>query len=374
MVSWVSGPDDDLMDRLAEIRALQDGVIGRRQLLEVGRTRTQVARALRRRDLVAVHPGVHVEHTGPLTWQQRVWAAVLGAWPAALSHDSALRADEGPGRRARDEDVIHVAVDRHRHLAGLDGVRLHRMVGLDQRVQWNRAPPRVRHDQSVLDFASSARDDLAAVGVLAAACGSRRTTAARLLDTLGERERIARRDWLRDVLTDVAEGTCSVLEHGSLDRVVRPHGLPVGQLQAVHAGSNGSVYRDVDHPALGLVIELDGRLFHTSAADRDHDLERDLDVVVERGATTVRLGFWQVYSRSCSTARKVAAVMRRLGWVAERPGAGCAVAGINQADPIHRVVAPLFCSRPCAPRPCAPPTPCSRSSPRRRRGRRRPRR
>ena len=302
------------MDGVSEILALQDGVIARRQLGGCGLTKTQMARALRRRELVVVHPGVYVEHTGPLTWQQRAWAAVLYAWPSALSHDSALRADEGPGRRAREEALIDVAVDRQRHLADIPGVRLHRMTGFGQRVQWNRAPPRVRYDESVLDVASAARDDLAAVGVLADACGARRTTAIRLLSRLEARPRIARRGWLADVLTDVAQGTCSVLEHGYQTRVVRPHGLPAGRLQAVHLGANGSVYRDVEHDELELVVELDGRLFHTSVGDRDRDLERDLDVVVERDIATVRLGFGQVFARGCSTAAKLGLLMSRRGW------------------------------------------------------------
>jgi len=191
---------------------------------------------------------------------------------------------------------------------------LHRMSGFEERVQWNLGPPRVRYEEAVLDVAATAKDPLAAVGVLAQACGSRRTTAARLLARLDARVRIAHRDWLRTILKDVAEGTCSVLEHGYQTLVVRPHGLPPGSLQSLHVGQRGSVYRDVDLPELGLVVELDGRLFHTSAEDRDRDLERDLEVAVERDATTLRLGFGQVYLRGCETASKVGTVMTRLGW------------------------------------------------------------
>lgn len=76
--------------------AMQDGVIARRQLLAAGWGQTQVARKLRRREWVQVHPGVYVNHTGPPTWQQRAWAAVLACWPAALGGWSAVRAHEGP--------------------------------------------------------------------------------------------------------------------------------------------------------------------------------------------------------------------------------------------------------------------------------------
>lgn len=303
------------MDVVAALMQEQDGVIARRQALALGMSRTGVARLLRRREWVPVHAGVYVDHNGPLTWQQRAWAAVLSCGEGtALAHRSALRAAEGPGRRDADDTVIHVGVDRNRRAVPPDGVRVHRLANLSDRVQWNRQPPRLLYDEAILDVAADARDDLAAVGVLAAACGSRRTTAARLLTRLEARARIGRRPWLAAVLADVAEGTCSVLEHGYLTLVERPHGLPTGSRQVLHSASSGVVYRDVEHGELGLFVELDGRLFHSSAEERDRDLERDLDAAVDQAATTLRLGYAQVYARGCSSAIKVGAVMQRLGW------------------------------------------------------------
>ena len=190
------------------------------------------------------------------------------------------------------------------------------MVDIASRVQWNKSPPSTKYDDTILDLAARGTA-LTSVAKLADACGSRRTTAARLRDRLDERKRIAQREWLRSVLSDVADGTCSVLEHGYLDLVERPHGLPAGERQAVRDLGNGRVYRDVDHPDLGVRIELDGKLFHTSTEDRDRDLERDLDAVVEEDGTTIRLGFGQVYDRPCSTAAKVALVLQRHGWTGE---------------------------------------------------------
>jgi hypothetical protein len=297
-----------------KLLALQDGVISRRQVLGAGVTQTGLNRLIRRRELVTVHPGVYVNHTGRPTWQQRAWAAVLTTGPqAALCLDSALRAHEGKGRRTTEEAIIHVAVAHGRSPVPPEGVRVHRLVDLDQRVQWNKTPPCTRYVDTVLDLASRG-DALTSVARLADACGSRRTTAARLRDRLDERKRIAQRDWLRSVLSDVADGTCSVLEHGYLDLVERPHGLPGGVRQAVRDLGNGRVYRDVDHPDLGVRIELDGKIFHTSTEDRDRDLERDLDAVVAEDGTTVRLGFGQVYDRGCTTAAKLAKVFQRHGW------------------------------------------------------------
>ena len=224
-----------------------------------------------------------------------------------------MRDQEG---NSSTSSTIHVAVPHGRRLLVPEGVRLHQIVGLSSRVQWNKTPPCTKYDDTVLDLASRGTA-LTSVARLADACGSRRTTAARLRDRLDGRKRIAQRDWLRSVLSDVADGTCSVLEHGYLDLVERPHGLPAGTRQAVRDLGNGRVYRDVDHPDLGVRIELDGKLFHTSTEDRDRDLERDLDAVVAEDGTTVRLGFGQVYDRPCSTAAKVALVLQHHGWTGE---------------------------------------------------------
>lgn len=305
------------MDELARLLQEQDGVIGRAQALGAGATRTSIARALRRREWVAVHPGVYVDHTGPLTWQQRAWAAVLACWPAALYGESARRAHEGPGRRDVDDTVVHVAVDRDRHIGAPPGARIHRVARFDERVAWHLGPPRIRYEHTILDLAAHARDDLAAVALLADACGARRTTAERLLRRLDERARTPRRDFLCGVLADVADGTCSVLEHGYLTLVERPHGLPAGERQAVRVTGGTRTYLDVRYAALGLDVELDGWLFHGSAAARDRDLARDLDAAVEEAGTTLRLGYGQVFDRGCATAAAVARVMQRLGWTGE---------------------------------------------------------
>jgi len=305
------------MDPISAILRDQDGVISRVQLLGCGLGPPAIARLVRRRELARVHPGVYVDHTGPLTWQQRAWASVLFSWPAALSHDSALRAAEGPGRRDRDIQLIHVAVDRDRRLIEPSGVRIHRVADLDGRTQWNLGPPRIRYEHAVLDVAARASTDLDAIAVLADACGSRRSTARRILGVLADRPRQGRRAWLTDVLDDVAAGTCSVLEHGYLTRVERPHGLPPGHRQGSHRHLGTLTFRDVEYDEQALIVELDGRLFHDSTSQRDRDLDRDLDSAAGDGTETVRLSWGQVFDRPCRTATQVARVLRRRGWAGE---------------------------------------------------------
>jgi len=110
----------------------QAGIIARRQALLGGLTSNDVRRLLRRREWVVVHPGVYVDHTGPLTWLQRAWAGVLYAWPAALCGESALRAVEGPGRR-KEAGPIQVAVAIGRQVADRPELTVRRMARLEDR-------------------------------------------------------------------------------------------------------------------------------------------------------------------------------------------------------------------------------------------------
>ncbi|GAB08817.1 hypothetical protein GOARA_021_00540 [Gordonia araii NBRC 100433] len=255
-------------------------------------------------------PGVYVTHTGPMTWRQRAWAAVLGVQRAALSHQSAVclvRPDvprSGP---------IHIAVGRKCRAPKRAGVVVHRYAQIDDRVLWNARPPRVRIEHAVLDLAAEALREVDAIAHLADAVQARLTTVPRLQSALAQRSRLRRSGWIAAVLADIADGSCSVLERGYLRRVERAHGLPRPRRQAATtAGRRG--FRDVDYPEWGLVIELDGRAAHDDAHARDRDLERDLDAAVSADRRTLRLGWGQVYGRPCSTARKVARMLQNLGW------------------------------------------------------------
>lgn len=315
----------DTHPEVARLIDVQDGLITRRQAIEAGLTPTAITRQVRRRAWVAVHPGVYVDHTGPLSWRQRAWAAVLACWPAALTGASALRAHEGPGpRAARDDQPVEVVVDHRRRVRAPDGVRVLRMRRFGDAIQWNAHPPRLRYDDTILALADVA-DPLAVVALVADSVGGRRTTAPRLLARLDEIPWLHQRAHLTAVLTDVATGTCSVLEHAYLVRVERPHGLPRGLRQVAGTDGDGRrMFRDVryggERPRWRLNVELDGRAHHSSARQRDRDLERDLDAVA-CGEATVRLGYQQVLGRPCLTAAKVARVLELRGWTG--PGHPC---------------------------------------------------
>jgi hypothetical protein len=151
------------------------------------------------------------------------------------------------------------------------------------------------------------------------------STAQRMDAALVRHPRLPRRHWLGEVLADVAAGTHSVLEREYLVRVERAHGLPAACRQLRSVG--GSVrYADAAYLDLDVEVELDGRFVHDTAAQRQRDMERDLDAVVA-GRTTVRLGWGQVFGSACRTAAQIGALLMAKGW-AGRPvpcGPGCLV-------------------------------------------------
>ena len=299
---------------IRELMLRQDGVVSRSQALRHGFSDNDIRRLLRRREWMRIHAAVYVNHTGPTTWRQRAWAAVLLAQPAVLFGESALRAFDGPGRRGHDDDgPVHIAIDRDRQCRAPADVVVHQVADLAVKAQWNLSPPCVRIEEAVLDVAARARDEFGAVATLAAAVQSRRTTAERIIRALERRSRLARRPLISQVLEDIASGACSALEHAYLQRVERAHGLPSAMRQ-VRASSRGPIYRDVVYEALGLAVELDGRADHTDSWDRDNDLERDLDAALD-DLTTIRVGWGQTVGRPCSTAAKLAALMARRGWM-----------------------------------------------------------
>ena len=317
-----------------ELLASQAGVVSRRQVLGCGGDDVLIERRLRRREWRRVHLGVYVDHTGPLTWLQQLWAALSFYGEGAVAGDeSVLRLaglQAGGPQRVTTTDPggaggVHVAVDHRRRVTALPQVSLRRVRGLERFVHPVGRPPRLRLEHAVLLCASRQRSEDAAVAVLADACQSRRTTPGRLTTALGEHPRLPGRRLLAEVVTDLGTGSFSALERRYLRDVERAHGLPCAARQRRVLSARGSAYRDADYVGGRVVVELDGRLGHDVAAARWADLDRDLESAAS-GSVTVRVG-WRQVLEPCRTATVVGRVLAAHGWRgALRPcGPACAV-------------------------------------------------
>lgn len=286
-------------------RRMQDGVVGYEQLVDGGWSWNDVRRSERRKELVRVHPRVEVDHTGPLTSPQRAWAAVLHAAPAALCLASAWDLS-APG-------PVHLAIDSTRRIARLKDVEYHPVAGLARRIRPHTNPPRLTFEENLLLAIRLAKDEEEIVALLAAHVGRRGLTAASLRQVVGRQRRLSRRLLLLRLLDDIENGTESVLEHGYLTRVERPHRLPVPVRQAVSRVGGRVERRDIEYPGFDLVIELDGQLNHDSWRAGNRDAARDL-ADLTKGRIVLRLRWRQVMVESCLTAGAVGGILQRRGW------------------------------------------------------------
>lgn len=295
--------------QLARLLRVQCGVLTRAQLIAAGASEGDITRMRRRKEIRRVHPGLYVDHTGPLTYEQREWVAVLAAWPAALCGESAI-----PGRRPH---TIAVAVERGRTVRVPSGVVLRRVAGLAGRVRRGTQPPRIRVEHAVVDLMVQhlARDDVAAAfSELAATCFGRPDLPRAILGCLAERPRVPRRGMIEDLLVDLRDGACSVLERGFLHHVERAHGLPAGSRQVASRATGRRTVVDVRYDEFGVIVELNGRAFHDSAEAYDADAERELAERAASGAESLRVTYGLVFRTGCRTAAWIATILRRRGW------------------------------------------------------------
>ena len=296
--------DDGHLQHL--LRWVQDGVVSRRQSLELGGTEADIRRMLRRRDLTPIQRGVMVNHTGTPTATQHHQAAVLAAWPAALGFESALGMPTPDGR-------IRLVVPTGGNVAPIPGARIQSIVDFDERVDQVKSPPRVRFANAAVDVAAE-RDEAEAFTVLTDALWTRRTTIDELLGVVASRTRLRNRTSLEQMLADLRDGTCSFLERGYLHLVERPHGLPRMDRQAKDVLAGRTIYRDGEYATYKLVIELDGIAYHRGSRARASDSIRDLETLAARDEVTIRLTPRQVFREGCRSGHLIGRILRRRGW------------------------------------------------------------
>jgi hypothetical protein len=304
----------------------QGGLVCRRQLLELGLTRTQAATNVDNGRWQRVHPGVYATFTGALDPVQHVWAALLHAGRGAVACCSTALwlfqvLDEQP-------DTLHVSIPEARRVEPVPGVRLHRRRALNRPetpVHPAAVPPRIRIEESLLDECA-VRGEADVVGLVLRATQRRRTTPGRIAGALSTRAYQPKRSLIRDVLAEAEAGVASPLELHYRRRVEVPHRLPVGRRNLLDVDEQGRRrYRDVEYERWRLVVELDGREAHpTDQAFRD--LRRDNQVTVT-GRTVLRYGWRDVVGEPCAVAAQVGLALQQRGWSGSvgRCGAGCPI-------------------------------------------------
>jgi hypothetical protein len=310
------------MSPWSALRARQAAVVHRRQVLELGRTDSEIRTRLRRGAWRLLYPGVYVTHTGPLDFEARVWAALLHAGPPAMaSHRTAARLQ---GLLDDDPLVIQISVPNGHRATAQPGLRIHHPRAWYERQQPSSTIPQTRVEDTVLDMVGLMRNADEVVGLVLRACQRRLTTPRRLRAAAAQRRRLRHRRLLGELLAEATSGVASTLERRYRLNVEVAHGLP----RAVRGGAwttpeGQRRYYDVRYREWRLRVELEGLAFHPedrSWADRARD-----NAAVELGDVVLCYGWRPVTATPCAVAAQVAAVLTLRGWTGQvqRCGPGC---------------------------------------------------
>lgn len=275
----------------------QSRTLSREQLIGHGVSDRVIQRSLKDGRIDRLSQGIY--STGEGGWLQRAWAGVLIGGPSAVLGGAGAAYLQGLVREA-PEQVLVFSTNWRSPDWRWRLVRSAR-VGTGE-------PPRTRPAQTVVDLAAGLDAD-GITALVAEAVGRKGVRPAAISQVLAETSRHPRRTLLEDLLGEVAAGSRSPLELRYVREVERAHRLPPAARQSSPLRRYKS---DVWYSEYGLLVELDGRAYHSGRAALD-DMDRDNDHQLV-GLITLRFGWRQVTARPCQTAATVARALRSRGW------------------------------------------------------------
>jgi very-short-patch-repair endonuclease len=289
---------------MAALAARQHGVVSGSQLLEMGFGRGAIRNDVADGRLHRVHAGVYAVGHAAVGGQGRLIAAVLACGPAAvLSHRSAGGIWELRQGSQTAVDVTVPGRTRHRR----PGITLHRVRALHPDDHTTRQGiPTTTVARTLLDLAE----------VLNPRQLERTLEQAerqRLLDITAIEQLMSRspgrhglkplKTLLLNAAVDLAPETRSTLERAFLD-LCKAHHLPRPQINVAFAGYEV----DALWPDHRLVVELDGRAFHSTRAAFERDRVRDADLQLA-GYRVIRVTYRRFTTDSAGVARTLRALM-----------------------------------------------------------------
>lgn len=257
--------------RLAEGQA---GMLSQSQLTGLGVSRSFVRNQLQARRWAQRTSSVFSTTTGPLSWDQRLWQAVLHAGATALI--GGLTAAELHGMKNWSRDHVTVLVDDELSFEPLVGVRFFRSRRPLAGMRAARALPVCQLEPAILLFAGYEPSRRTAHGAVAATVQQRLTTPDRLGDWLARMKPLRRAPELRALLHDIAGGAQSLAEV-DLRRACEQFAVAAPRGQSVRRDRQGRrrwTDAEWDLPdGSVLVLEVDGA-FHDDVLQAAADKSR----------------------------------------------------------------------------------------------------
>ena len=262
-----------LDERIAALAARQDNLFSLAQLEDLGGSRKTASDRTKSGRWRRIHPAVYSLGPAPLSWRQRVRAALLAAGPDAVaSHTTAAALHQ-----LRRSGQVHITCAARRRLRG---VICHRSRAIE-RAQAQGFPV-TTIERTLLDLAATDDPNLERA--------IHEADFHRLLDLPTLNARMSRghagarrlREALQDYQPDAADTDEGAAE--ALAALIRRAGLPRPLTKRRVAGHEADFY----WPAHGLVVEVDGRNAHLNHHAFERDRRRDADMVAA-GVRVVRL-------------------------------------------------------------------------------------
>lgn len=282
---------------MAELARQQHGIVARGQLLEAGVTADRIDRKLKRGRLHAMHRGVY--RVGPVEVPgAREMAAVLACGPSSfLSHGSAATLWElAPrGKAAAIPEVIDRRASHRR-----PGVRVHHIRTLqdDEVTQLDRIPI-TTPARTLLDLCGSV-PPRTLERAMAEAFARKLATPARLSDLL-ERHAVKGKRILRALLEDGSPARSRSEAEERFLGMVREAQLDAPEVNVDVAGYEVDFFWRRE----GLVVEVDGRAFHTARRAFEMDRRRDADLAAQ-GLRVMRVTWRQLVNEPSAVLVRLA--------------------------------------------------------------------
>jgi len=268
---------------LQDLAYLQDDVVTRQQLFELGYTESAVRARIRLQRWQVCGRRVVVLHNGPLTPRQRQWVAVLSQHQAALA---GITAAAEFGLTGFDDGRVHLLVEFGARRHQVPGAQIHvsRRFSTED-IHPARAIPTVRAKRAVVDAATWMAAERKACAILAAGVQQRITTVARLRPALAAAAGARNHRLLTQILGDIEGGAHSFAEI-DVGRCASLAGLPPPIRQAFRYDRAGR-RRWLDADFDGFSVEIDGAA-HLKPLSYWDDMERQNDLIIVTGKPILR--------------------------------------------------------------------------------------
>lgn len=307
----------------------QHGVLTRAQALGCGLTDDAIRWRVRDGQWTRLAHGIYHAQTGAVTWMARAHALSARLGPGgALTLETAAHLH---GIEDRPPQILTGAVVG-RQLQRLTGTRIVRRSALETVTR--RGLPVTSAATTALDLAATYASGhwRTIVHLLARWVHSGTVDADALLGALERRGRHPHRRLVTTALAPIREGVESILEFDALDGVILQHGLPRPILQAKDDGPQGAIRKDAWWSDYGVVLESDGRLFHTGASMHT-DRRRDR-FAARSGQLTLRAGHVEIVFGRCELAVDIFLALHSRGYPGdiEPCQPGCAAQTVRRAS------------------------------------------